>query len=198
MDANVLIDYQKSDISVLGLVSQHTGEVQVLTTILPDTRANCPSETISASGSQPPEASSASRMTRHCGPLCSDAGVPTMWGLEIMVALVRGGAMEVADALWVTAPPLLGSVFGPREDRPLLAPFGWCGEHGFGSRSQSSSRARDPTAAVSASVRVATGSSIHAGTFKGTPRGSRIVTGAPRLRGAQITGSRRPKCGWNG
>ena len=34
MDANVLIDYQKSDLSVLGLVDKHVGEVNVLTTIL--------------------------------------------------------------------------------------------------------------------------------------------------------------------
>ena len=34
MDANVLIDYQKSDFSVLGLVSKHVGEVHVLTNII--------------------------------------------------------------------------------------------------------------------------------------------------------------------
>ena len=31
MDANVLIDYQKSDLSVLGLVNKHVAEVHVLT-----------------------------------------------------------------------------------------------------------------------------------------------------------------------
>ena len=34
MDANVLIDYQKSDFSVLGLVNRHVSEVHILTTIL--------------------------------------------------------------------------------------------------------------------------------------------------------------------
>ena len=34
MDANVLIDYQKSDLSVLGLVNKHVAEVHVLTTII--------------------------------------------------------------------------------------------------------------------------------------------------------------------
>jgi len=34
MDANVIIDYQKSDFSVLGLVSSNIGEVYVLTTII--------------------------------------------------------------------------------------------------------------------------------------------------------------------
>lgn len=34
MDANVLIDYQKSDFSVLGLVNKHVAEVHVLTTII--------------------------------------------------------------------------------------------------------------------------------------------------------------------
>ena len=34
MDANVLIDYQKSDFSVLGLENRHVSEVHILTTIL--------------------------------------------------------------------------------------------------------------------------------------------------------------------
>ena len=34
MDTDVLIDYQNSDFSVLGLVDKHVGEVYVLTTIL--------------------------------------------------------------------------------------------------------------------------------------------------------------------
>lgn len=34
MDANVLIDYQKSDFSVLGLVNKHVAEVHVLTTTI--------------------------------------------------------------------------------------------------------------------------------------------------------------------
>ena len=34
MDANVIIDYRKSDFSVLGLVSKHVGDVHVLTTII--------------------------------------------------------------------------------------------------------------------------------------------------------------------
>jgi hypothetical protein len=34
MDANVLIDCQKSDLSVLGLVTKHVAEVHILTTII--------------------------------------------------------------------------------------------------------------------------------------------------------------------
>ena len=128
MDANVLIDYQKSDISVLGLVSRHVGEVHVLTTILEEVEgldaADCErlglkviepelAQVMQASGrkGQLSFRDHLCLVVATAGGLvcitndkalraaCGDAGVTTIWGLEIMVALVRGGAMEAADAI---------------------------------------------------------------------------------------------------
>jgi rRNA-processing protein FCF1 len=128
MDANVLIDYQKSDVSVLGLVNQHVGEVQVLTTILEEVdgldAGDC--ERLGLKVVEP-ELAQVVQASARKGPLsfrdhlclvvatagglvcitndkalratCTHAGVTTMWGLEIMVALVRAGAMGAADAI---------------------------------------------------------------------------------------------------
>jgi rRNA-processing protein FCF1 len=128
MDANVLIDYQKSDISILGLVSHHVGEVHVLTPILDEVdgldAADC--ERLGLKAIEPDLAHVIGASARK-GRLsfrdrlclvvasdrgfvcvtndkalrkaCDEIGVPTLWGLEIMTALVRGRAMVAADAI---------------------------------------------------------------------------------------------------
>jgi len=128
MDANVLIDYQKSDLSVLGLVSRHVAELHVLTSIIDEVDGldvvDCERlglKTIEPELHQLTRAASkrgqlsfrdhlclivASDSSFVCvtndKPLrsaCSDEGVSILWGLELMTALVRGNAMRAADAI---------------------------------------------------------------------------------------------------
>jgi len=128
MDANVLIDYQKSDLSVLGLVNEHVAEVHVLTTVIEEVDGlevvDC--ERLGLKAIEP----ELHQLTRAAGkrsqlsfrdrlclivasdasfvcvtndkPLrnaCKDEGVKILWGLEIMTALVRANAMRAADAI---------------------------------------------------------------------------------------------------
>lgn len=128
MDANVLIDYQKSDLSVLGLVNKHVAEVHVLTTIIEEVDGvdvvDC--ERLGLKAIEPElhqltlaaskrgqlsfrdhlcliVASDASFVcVTNDKPLrnaCSADGVSILWGLEIMTALVRANAMRAADAI---------------------------------------------------------------------------------------------------
>jgi rRNA-processing protein FCF1 len=128
MDANVLIDYQKSDFSVLGLVSKHVGEVHVLTNIIEEVDdlevAAC--ERIGLKAIEP-ELNQLTQAATKRGQLsfrdhlcllvaseagfvcvtndkplrkaCTEEGVGILWGLEIMTALVRANAMSAADAI---------------------------------------------------------------------------------------------------
>ena len=128
MDANVLIDYQKSDFSLLGLVNKHVGEVHILTTILNEVDGldvvDC--ERIGLKVIEP-KLVQLTRAAAQRGPLsfrdhlclivasdeefvcvtndkplrkaCDKEGVSTLWGLEIMTALVRGRAMRAHDAI---------------------------------------------------------------------------------------------------
>jgi len=128
MDANVLIDYQKSDFSVLGLVHRHVGEVHVLTTILHEVDGldvdDC--ERLGLKVIEP-ELAQLIQASARKGQLsfrdhlclivaadegfvcvtndkalrraCDEGGVTTLWGLEIMTALVRERAMQAADAI---------------------------------------------------------------------------------------------------
>jgi len=128
VDANVLIDCQKSDISVLGLVSRQVGEVHVLTTILDEVDGlkvvDC--ERLGLKVIEP-ELNQLIRAATRRGQLsfrdhlclivaletgfvcvtndkplrkaCAEDGVAIMWGLELMTALVRGRAMQAAGAI---------------------------------------------------------------------------------------------------
>jgi hypothetical protein len=126
MDANVLIDYQKSDFSVLGLVNKHVGEVHILTTIFDEVDGldivDCERLGLKA---VEPELNQLTRAAAQRGQLsfrdhlclivasdaefvcvtkplrkaCDEEGVSILWGLEIMTALVRGRAMRAQDAI---------------------------------------------------------------------------------------------------
>ncbi|MCK9521503.1 MAG: hypothetical protein M0R76_00465 [Proteobacteria bacterium] len=128
MDANVLIDYQKSDFSVLGLVNKHVAEIHVLTTIIEEVDGleivDCERlglKTIEPELQQLTRAASkhgqlsfhdhlclivASDASFVCvtndKPLrnaCTDAGIDILWGLQLMIALVKANAMCAADAI---------------------------------------------------------------------------------------------------
>lgn len=128
MDANVLIDYQKSDFSVLGLVRKYVGEVHVLTTIVEEAYGldvvDCERLGLKA---VEPELSQLIRAATKRGQLsfrdhlclivasdanfvcvtndkplrraCTEEGVNVLWGLELMVALVRANALRAVDAI---------------------------------------------------------------------------------------------------
>ncbi|OQX30023.1 MAG: hypothetical protein B0D92_00625 [Spirochaeta sp. LUC14_002_19_P3] len=128
MDANVLIDYQKSDFSVLGLVNKHVAEVHVLTTIIEEVDGleivDC--ERLGLKAIEP-TLHQLTRAASKRGPLsfydhlcllvasdasfvcvtndkslrkaCREEGVSILWGLEIMTALVEASAMQAADAI---------------------------------------------------------------------------------------------------
>ena len=128
IDANVLIDYQKSDLSVLGLVDKYVGKVHILTTILEEVGGlkvvDC--ERLGLKIIEPKlsqltrAATKRGRLSFHdhlclivasdegfvCAtndkPLrkaCEGEGVAILWGLEMLTALVRGHAMQAADAI---------------------------------------------------------------------------------------------------
>lgn len=130
MDANVLIDYQKSDFSVLGLVNKHLGEIHVLTTILEEVDGidvvDCEwlgFKIIDPELSQLTAAASKRGQLSFCDRLsllvaaeaslicvtndkslhkaCKEEGVNILWGLEIMTILVRVKAMTAADAIQI-------------------------------------------------------------------------------------------------
>lgn len=128
IDANVLIDYQRSDFSILGLVNRHVCDVHVLTTILNEVDGldvvDC--ERLELKVIEP-ELAQVMRASTRMGQLsfrdrlclvvaseggfvcvtndkalrkaCDGEGVATLWGLEIMIPLVRSGAMPAADAI---------------------------------------------------------------------------------------------------
>lgn len=129
VDANVLIDYVKSDIAVLGLVSQHVGKVHVLSTILEKEvdgldAVECGRLELRViePGLSQLERASARRgalsfhdhlcliVALEDGLICltndkalrkasNDSGVTTRWGLEIMVDLVSQGVLGASDAI---------------------------------------------------------------------------------------------------
>ena len=128
MDANVLIDYQNSDFSVLGLVNKHVGEVLVLTTIIKEVGGldftDC--ERLGLKVIEP-DLIQLKRAATKRGQLsfrdhlcllvasesgfvcvtndkplrkaCIEEGVAILWGLEIMTALVQGHEMRAVDAI---------------------------------------------------------------------------------------------------
>ena len=128
MDANILIDYQKSDFSILGTVARHLGEVYVLSTILDEvdelTPALCERQGFKVIEPQLDHlleaASKRGRLSfrdhlcllvaRDQGltcvtndkPLrraCQDESVSVLWGLELMTELVDLGRLQARTAI---------------------------------------------------------------------------------------------------
>ncbi len=128
MDANVLIDYQKSDFSILGLVGKYVGEVHVLTTSLNEVDGldvvdyeRLGIKVIEPGLIQLLQAAArrgqlsfrdhlcllvASAEGFVCvtndKPLrraCAEEGVAILWGLQMMTSLVEKRAMPAHDAI---------------------------------------------------------------------------------------------------
>jgi rRNA-processing protein FCF1 len=130
MDANVLIDYQKSDFTVLGLVRKYVGEVHVLTTIIEEVDGldAVDFERLGLKMVEP-EVSQLTQAAAKRGQLsfrdhlclivasdanfvcvtndkslrkaCTKEGVRVLWGLEMMAALVRANVLLAVDAIQI-------------------------------------------------------------------------------------------------
>ena len=130
VDANVLIDYSKSDLSILTLVTKHIGPVYVPSVVLDEvdelSAQDCEDigltlveediEILLAAGEVRGGLSfedhvclllaEENRWTcvSNDKPLhkaCVSEGVPVLWGLRLMVDLVDGAQLEKSDALEV-------------------------------------------------------------------------------------------------
>ena len=130
LDANVLIDYQKSDFSILDLANRHLGKVHVLTSILSEVDGldaeMCKERDLTViepeldqlilAGERKGRLSfndglclivaAADGYTcvtndRALRKACVEMKVPTIWGLEIMTELVRCRAMTAEVAMEV-------------------------------------------------------------------------------------------------
>jgi len=128
VDANVLIDYNNSDINILALVSRHVGHIHVPSVILDEvdglSEEDCvglgftvvdePIEVLLAAGESRGALSFedhvclllASNNEWTCvsndKPLhraCSEENVPEMWGLRLMLDLVEAGRLSRDSAL---------------------------------------------------------------------------------------------------
>lgn len=129
-DADVLIDYRESDLSVLGLVGEHVGALKVISTVLDEVRgvtaANCMRlgiDVIEAETRRMIRAAAIeSRVSfndrlcfltcleetwtcvtndRALRRLCGRHDVNTRYGLDLMVDLVAGGALSKRRAVAV-------------------------------------------------------------------------------------------------
>lgn len=128
VDANVLIDYLETDISILSLVSRHLGPVCVATPVLREVLGLDASECedlgiaiIEPTLEEALQARSRERggpsfqdriclaIARHRGFICATndkglrracgaAGVEVQWGLELAMRLVQGGHLPSEDA----------------------------------------------------------------------------------------------------
>lgn len=130
VDANVLIDYVLTDETILALAANHLGSIHVLREVVDEVdqidEAECdqlglivvdPSvDQLLEAGREAGPLAFADRLclilARENGwtcvtndrPLhraCADAGVATMWGLELLLELVAGGHLGQDDALRV-------------------------------------------------------------------------------------------------
>lgn len=130
LDANVLIDYQKSDLSILGLVDKHVGEVHILTTVIEEVdgvdATSC--ERLGLKALEPEldqlvlaaairgslsfqdhlclivaKAAGFSCITndKALRAACQAEGIEVYWGLEIMTELVRLGKLPAEEAIRV-------------------------------------------------------------------------------------------------
>ncbi len=130
MDANVVIDYQKSDLSVLGLVHKHVGEVHILTTIIEEVDGvdvvdferlglkvvEPKLSHLTQAAAKRGQLSFRDRLClavaseagficvtndKQLRRVCNEEGVGVLWGLEIMTALVLANAMSAEDTVQV-------------------------------------------------------------------------------------------------
>ena len=130
VDANVLIDYVKSELSVLGLAARHLGEVYVLSTVLDEVDGldadDCARLGIRVFEPALADVIAAARkrgalstqdhlcliLARRQGWTCvtNDGAlrraclleqVPVLWGLQMMLELVRMGQLSGEDAIAV-------------------------------------------------------------------------------------------------
>ena len=129
-DANVLIDYVKSELSILGIVSRHLGEVYVLSTVLDEVDGldadGCARLGIRVFEPELADVIAAARkrgalstqdhlcliLARRQGWTCvtNDGAlrraclleqVPVLWGLQMMLELVRMGQLPGEDVIAV-------------------------------------------------------------------------------------------------
>jgi rRNA-processing protein FCF1 len=129
-DANVLIDYAKTSPAILGLVAQHVGPVYVVADVLEEVDqldvAQCHAIGLKVVDGNLAQLAQASQRggplsfeDKLClilardngwsclsndGPLreaCKAQGVPVVWGLEIMLVLVKNQHLSAVDAIKV-------------------------------------------------------------------------------------------------
>ena len=127
IDANVLVDYQAADLAILALVNRHVGTVHILTTMLAEVEGLDESDcerlgfrVVEPSFVQVVEAASQTgRLSFQdftCLVVCRDHGwtcvsndralrraceadgIDVIWGLELMLELVRHGHLLANDA----------------------------------------------------------------------------------------------------
>lgn len=127
IDANVLVDYQAADLTILGLVSRHVGTVYILSTVLAEVEGLDESEcerlgfrVVEPTLEQAIEAASPNGrlsfedrtglvVCRDNGwtcvsndkalrKSCEMADITVLWGLELMFGLVRDGHLPAEDA----------------------------------------------------------------------------------------------------
>ncbi len=127
IDANVLVDYQAADLAILELVNRHVGTVHILTTMLEEVEGLDESDcerlgfrVVEPTFVQVVEAASQtgrlSFQDRTCLVVCRDRGwtcvsndralrraceadgIGVIWGLELMLELVRHGDLLANDA----------------------------------------------------------------------------------------------------
>lgn len=146
-DANVLIDYAESDRDVLTLIARHVAAVHVPSPVLGEVRRLSPREAARLGIEViEPTLAQASEAAQGTGPTsfedrlclivardngwacltndkalrkaCEQAGVPCVWGLEAMVALVRGKhlpakrAWAVAEGIGASNPYITKAILG--------------------------------------------------------------------------------------
>lgn len=127
MDACVLIDFAKTDRSILTLASRHVGEVHVATPVFEEVHDLDPSmaaslglklfeptlEMVMEAAAERGRLSFQDRLClvvakangwtcvsndKQLRSICKSSGVPVMWGLELLALLVEGGALSAASA----------------------------------------------------------------------------------------------------
>ena len=127
VDANVLIDYHQSDISILSLVSRHIGPVYIVSSVLEEVdlldESACErlgfrivEPTLAQAGEAHSLKGRPSFQDSLCLVVCRDQSwtcvtndkalrrscaaeeIPTLWGLELMLKLSKGGHLSVEDA----------------------------------------------------------------------------------------------------
>lgn len=130
LDANVLIDYQKSDFSILAIAGRHLGKVHVLTSILAEVdgldAGKCEEsdltliepelEQLLLAGDRKGRLSFNDNLClivaaaggytcvtsdKALRKACVEMGVPTIWGLEVMNKLVHCRALAAESAIEV-------------------------------------------------------------------------------------------------